>query len=238
VTAIVNVGYCPDRWRRTMALADRRCSVSAVLGLHPQHANEWTPRTCDELAAAISRARAVAIGEIGLDYYRCGADPATQRRAFEAQLDLARALDRPIIVHQRAAEEDMVRILSRFELLPPLVLHSFEGTDRLADFARSRGFFVGVGGLATRSKSDALRRVLATIPSELLVLETDSPYLVPRGVSQRRNVPANLPMIAERVCSLWGLSPDQLATRTTRTAERIFGLGADEGSGDNPETVK
>ena len=228
VSTIVNVGYCPARWRTTTALADRHRSIAPALGVHPYHADEFTPRVCKELANAISNVRAVAVGEIGLDYFRNGPDEAIQRRAFEAQLDLARTLDRPIIVHQRAAEDDLMQILTRFDPLPPLVLHSFEGTQRLAALANDRRFFVGVGGLATRPSSEALRRILATVPSDTVVLETDSPYLTPTGIPGRRNDPRSLPTIAETLGPLWGLSTHEFAMRTTRTAARLFGVGGAE----------
>jgi len=224
VRAIVNVGYRPARWATTIALAKRHRSVAIALGLHPHHADELTADTCERLGHELVRSDAVALGEIGLDYFRDGPDRAVQRAAFEAQLALGRRLGRPIIVHQRAAEDDLIDVLRRCDDLPAVILHSFEGSLGLARFARDRGYLIGVGGLATRGGSASLRQVLATIPVDSILLETDSPYLTPAGVKDRRNTPANLPAIAERLAPLWGVAPEQLAAQTSATAERVFQL--------------
>jgi TatD DNase family protein len=102
-------------------------------------------------------------------------------------------------------------------------LHSFEGTDRLAAVANDRGCFVGVGGLATRAGSERLRQTLSTIPVERIVLETDAPYLTPAGIKPRRNTPANIPLIAERLASIWTMDHAAFAATTTRNAELFFG---------------
>ena len=224
VARIVNIGYRPARWRTTIALAERHPFVAMALGVHPHHADEFTADTADHLAATVVRCGAVAIGEIGLDYFRDGPDATIQRRAFAAQLELAQWLDRPIVVHQRAAEADLIEVLTNFSDLPPLVLHSFDGSRRLARLAAERGYVVGVGGLATRAASAELRDVLASVPVEAIVLETDSPYLTPAGAQDRRNTPANVPLIAARLASVWGLTPAELACRTSETAKRVFNL--------------
>lgn len=224
VGAMINVGYRPGWWERSIALAGRYLEVSVMLGVHPQHADEYADGGEQALATALRRSGAVAVGEVGLDYHRGGPDPATQRWTFAAQLELAEALGLPVVIHQRAAEDDLVRELTARADLPRLVLHSFEGTERLARFALERGAVLGIGGLATRTGSSALRTVLAGVPATSIVLETDAPYLTPAGARGRRNVPANVPRIAARLAPLWGLSGEELAATTTDTAVRLFGL--------------
>jgi len=226
VTRIVNIGYRPARWTSTIALAHRHPQVAVAIGLHPHHADEFDAGTVDRIRDTIASARAVALGEIGLDYFRDGPPPAVQRAAFETQLDLAVRLDIPIVIHQRAAEPDLIAVLAGFPKLPRLVLHSFDGSQRLADLGIERGWIFGVGGLATRASADALRTVLATVPLARLVLETDAPYLVPAGIKERRNVSANLAYLASRLAPLWGVTGDALATATSATAASLFGLGA------------
>ncbi len=226
VTRIVNIGYRPARWTSTVALAHRHPQIAVAIGLHPHHADEFDAGTVDRVRDTIASARAVALGEIGLDYVRDGPPPAVQRAAFEAQLDLAVRLDIPIVIHQRAAEPDLIAVLAGFPRLPRLVLHSFDGSQRLADLGLERGWVFGVGGLATRASADALRTVLATIPLTRLVLETDAPYLVPAGIKDRRNVPANLPQVASRLAPVWGVTAGELAAATTDTAVSFFGLSA------------
>ncbi|MDQ3780240.1 MAG: TatD family hydrolase [Chloroflexota bacterium] len=231
VRQIINVGYQPDRWRTTIALRERDPIFAIMLGIHPQHAQEANPGTLQELRNLLITEQAVALGEIGLDYSRSPVDIERQESTLVAQLELARSLNLPIVIHQRAAETDLITVLDRFLQLPPLVLHSFDGTSQLADYAIKRNFLVGIGGLATRQKSAALREVLSRLPPDRLLLETDSPYLAPAGSAQRRNEPMQIPAIAAALSPLWCLSPEELGATTTRTAIATFGLplvGGDE----------
>ena len=224
VDRIVNVGYCPQRWETSLRLAADQPGISVMLGVHPQHADHFSRSTSDELSAVIARAGAVAVGEIGYDFHRGGPERSTQRRAFEAQIDVARGLGLPIVVHQRAAEEDVVATLSKYRDIPGVVLHSFEGSSRLARFALDRGYALGVGGLATRTGSAALRALLAQVPVDSIVLETDSPYLLPNGIKVRGNEPCHLAAVAERLVPLYTLSGPELVSVTSATAALTFRL--------------
>lgn len=223
VHRIFNVGYNPDRWKTTLALANDHPTVSPVLGLHPQQADAFTDALLEELASALLDGGARAVGEIGLDFSRNRPAPSLQRRAFVAQLDLAGRLGLPIVIHQRAAEDEVIDVLRDAPDLPAVVLHSFDGTARLARFALDRGYHVGVGGLSTRHSAAPLREVLRSLPTERLVLETDAPYLLPPGLKSRRNEPANVALIAERVAPLWHLTAQELALATTANVLRVFG---------------
>lgn len=224
VRRVVNIGYRPARWDSTARLADGRTGVSIALGLHPQHADEFDDRTIGLLDERIRATGAVAVGEIGLDYFRSGPAPATQRRAFEAQLALAGRLGLPVVIHQRAAEVDCVAMLAELPAGRSVVLHSFDGTDRLAGLAHERGWLLGVGGLMTRAGNVALREIIKAFPLDRLVLETDAPYLTPTGVKARRNEPANLPSVAARLAELHRCTLEEIARVTTATAERTFAL--------------
>lgn len=224
VRRILNVGYRPDGWEASIALARRHLEISVMLGVHPQHANVYDAGVEEALANALGRGQAVAVGETRLDFFRGGPDAGVQRRAFRAQLALGRRLDLPVVIHQRAGEEDLIDVLAEMVDLPRLVLHSFEGSRRLARFALDRGAVLGIGGLATRGSAGELRSVLATVPASSVVLETDAPYLVPAGARGRRNEPANLPKIAARLAPLWGLSPEELASVSSGTAAAVFRL--------------
>lgn len=222
VRRILNVGYSPARWETTIALATAHPHVEVVLGVHPQCADQWSVATLEQLESTARLSSPVAIGEIGLDFYRDGPPARFQRDAFTAQLDLARRLNLPIVIHQRAAESDLIDVLARYPDLPDVILHSFEGTARLAAAARERRFLVGVGGLAIRASSDPLHRVLAGIPLESILLETDAPYLAPPRSPSRRNAPSNIPLIAHHLAPLWNVTTEHLAAQTTATAERVF----------------
>jgi TatD DNase family protein len=226
VGRIMNVGYRPSRWTTTRALAERHAGIFPILGLHPHHADEYDDSVGERLLSAITDSGAVAIGEIGLDYFRDGPDPPVQRRAFVAQLEIARRLKLPIVIHQRAAEAALIEVLSTFPDLPTLVLHSFDASTRLATFASERGYFVGVGGLATKNSSSTLRSVLKDIPLTHVLLETDSPYLSPPREKEHRNTPSNLPEIARRLASIWDTTGDDLARASTTAAETAFKIGS------------
>ncbi|MDQ3411610.1 MAG: TatD family hydrolase [Chloroflexota bacterium] len=223
VRRVINVGYRPDRWRSTIALSHRYPLAAHMLGLHPQHADEWSARTESDLMLLLQTTSPVAIGEIGLDYFRAGPSPELQAVAFNRQLTLAVELGLPAVIHQRAAEEDLISVLTKASQGSQVLLHSYEGTNRLANLVNDRGFYVGVGGLATRAGSEALRQVLRRISLDRVVLETDSPYLSPAGSAVRRNTPATIPLIAGRLAPIWDVDQAAFAAATTSNAERLFG---------------
>ncbi len=229
VRTIINVGFRPSRWQSTIALTDTYPLARHMLGLHPQHADEWSPGVRHQLETLLKTTAPVALGEIGFDYFRDGPSSTAQQAAFLDQVDIASEFGLPIVIHQRAAEDDLIEALIRVGEASQVLLHSFEGTNRLAKLANDRGFYVGVGGLATRASSVELRQTLGSIPLSRVVLETDAPYLVPAGVKDRRNIPANVPLIVERLAPVWDVDPATLASATTANAERFFGLRLADG---------
>ncbi|MGH2560971.1 MAG: TatD family hydrolase [Thermomicrobiales bacterium] len=226
VNHVINIGYSPARWATSMRLAARHPMVSYTLGVHPNHANEWNAATSAELESLLDTTRAVAVGEIGIDLYRDGVPLAVQRKVFDAQLRLAAQQGLPVVIHQRAAEAEVIDVLSRMSPSLMCVFHSFEGSARLAQFGQDRGYFFGIGGLMTRQGSAALRDVLSRIKCDRLLLETDSPYLIPAGVKNRRNEPANIPLIAEKLADLRSISISEVQRITTINAHQVFGLPA------------
>jgi TatD DNase family protein len=223
VRRIVNIGYRPGRWRTTLALADRFPDVAYTLGLHPHHAEEWSDLVESELIELLRSRRPVAVGEIGLDYFRNFNPPDVQQVVFMRQLEIAGELQLPVVIHQRYAETDLLGVLNSTPRNLVCVLHSFEGTAELADFAIGRGYYFGVGGLMTRPASVEVREVLKGVPLNRMLLETDSPYLVPAGIKIRRNEPSNLPVIAERLAKLLEMPVEMVAAATSENAERAFG---------------
>jgi TatD DNase family protein len=226
VRQIVNIGYRPERWASTVALTERYTSIVPTFGIHPQHAEECTPDTLRQLREMLLHHHGRAVGEIGLDFYRDGPPPEVQRAAFAAQLDLAADLDLPVVIHQRAAERECLAMLRETPPALTVVLHSFDATDEMASVARERGWILGVGGLMTKQASEPIREILKDFPLDQLVLETDSPYLTPRGIKARRNEPANVAVIARRLAELRQIDMEEVARTTTQTACRIFKLDA------------
>lgn len=223
VDRIINIGYRPARWRSTLDLADRYPCISYTLGLHPHHVDEWSDAVERELLELLEQRRPVAVGEIGLDYFRNFNPANLQRAVFARQLTIAAEFRLPVVIHQRQAEQDLMHDLAGSAPDLVCVLHSFDGTAELAQLAIDRGWYVGVGGLMTRSGSEELRDVLKGAPLDRIVVETDAPYLVPAGVKNRRNEPANVAIVVERLAALHGMSVVEVARATYENANCVFG---------------
>lgn len=224
VSRWILIGYDPARWKRSISLADTHVGMLHTLGVHPSSAHQWNDDIATELRTLANDSGAVGIGEAGLDFYRDNAPYEVQARAFTSQLTIAAELHLPLIIHMREAETEMLSILRSASVLPTLVFHSFDGTARLMDYVLESDSYVGVGGLATRQKSEHLREQLRRVPVERILLETDSPYLVPARQKDRRNQPAQIATIAMMMAEHLGMSPEDLAMQTTANAERVFGL--------------
>jgi TatD DNase family protein len=222
VVGWINIGFHPGRWPTTVHLSHSTTGMWHALGVHPQHASEWAAETRDALKSLVASSGAVAIGEIGLDYARGTRARDTQRRAFAQQLELSLALGLPVIIHQRSAEHDLVDMLAGFPRNHPVLLHSFEGEERLTALAIERKYVVGVGGLATRPRNEALRDRLRSLPLDQTVVESDAPYLVPHGVTGKRNTPAHVTEAARLLARVHSVTIQQVAAATTATATRFF----------------
>lgn len=223
VCAWILIGYAPERWDAAAAMSRGIPGMAHSLGVHPSHAQEWSPEIGDRLRRELVSTGAVAVGEFGLDFYRDNAPYDVQREVVIGQLDIACELELPAIFHMRDAEEEMIEILGGRETLPRMVFHSFDGTERLTRFVLDHDAYVGVGGLATRQKSDALREQLRSIPLSRIVLETDSPYLVPARQNDRRNVPSHVRTVAAFLADFLDVPLDEIAATTTANAENLFG---------------
>jgi TatD DNase family protein len=231
VSRFVNIGYEPESWKRSILLAEANSDISFALGMHPNSADLWNSETSEQLKGLLSTNRPVAIGEIGLDFFREHADHDAQRTAFRDQLALAAEFDLPIVIHMRGdVESEIIGQLNDWPTVR-VVLHSFDGTARLRDIVLDRGGYLGVGGLMTRQGSSQLRELLREVPLTSILLETDAPYLVPKGVKERRNSPSSIPVIAAFLAELLGVSTTDVARQTTENALRIFSLAATVPSG-------
>lgn len=202
----------------------------ATAGVHPHHASELDEHGTDALLRLLEHDAVVAVGECGLDYFRNFSPPSDQLSAFEAQLELAAAVRKPVFLHQRDAHEAMLRLLRRYrDRLTGGVAHCFTGDGEQLAAYLDLDLYVGVTGwICDERRGGLLRQAVPLLPPDRLLLETDAPYLLPRDLSPppkgRRNEPKFLPHIAGRVASLMGLSFDEIANATTANAERLFSL--------------
>lgn len=223
--ALIVVGYDLPSSRQAVDLAARESDVYACVAIHPHHAADLTPVALAELEALASRPKVVGIGEIGLDFFRDFAPRDAQEAAFRAQLRLADALRLPVAIHDREAHPETMRILAEDAArLPAVVLHCFSGGEAMAAEAWSRGYFIGVGGPVTYAGAGALREILAGAPRDRILLETDAPYLPPTPHRGKRNEPAYLRLVVERLATLWDAAPDSVAEAVARNISRAFGI--------------
>jgi TatD DNase family protein len=195
--------------------------VVAIVGRHPHEAGGFGDGDLATIERAAADPEARAIGETGLDYYRDLAPRPDQRRAFEAQLDLAARVELPVVIHTRAAEEDTFAVLREHAERLTVILHCFSAPSRLEECAE-RGYLCSFAGNVTYPKATELQAAAREVPDELLLVETDSPYLSPQAVRSKPNEPANVVRTAEFVAELRGVDYDELEAVVERNAARVF----------------
>ncbi len=234
VTRMVAPGLDVPTSRAAIALAERYAGVYAAVGVHP---NDIGPEPAPlegvlaDIRAMATHPKVVAIGEIGLDYYRERTPRALQHLWLEAQLALAAELGLPVIIHNREATADVLALLGAWvgSGLPAVlasragVLHSFSAAWEDAQMALEWGFYLGFSGPVTFKKADEMRRVAALAPVERILVETDAPFLAPHPHRGQRNEPAYVRYVAEQVAQVRGVSFEQIAGQTTRNAGVLFG---------------
>ena len=222
VAAILNVGGDLASSRAAVALAERTDFIYAAVGVHPHDARTVAPSVLDELRALSRHPKVVAIGEIGLDYYRDLSPRPVQRRAFADQLALAAELGLPVVVHSREALDDVLAALQGWKGTG--VLHSYSGGPERLEEVLELGFSIGISGPVTFPKAEPLRAVAAAVPLERLLVETDCPYLTPVPYRGRRNEPAHVRYVAQAVARARRMEAEPLARAAADNARRLFGM--------------
>jgi TatD DNase family protein len=210
-----------------VSLAGRHSQLLATVGIHPNNIMEARSTAWDEVLALIERERVVGVGETGLDRHWDNTPFAVQEEYFVRHLELARQHRRPVVIHCREAESDMLRVLrTEFDRHGPIhgVMHSFVGDAAMADACRAMGLHLSFAGMLTYKNAAALREAAAQQPLDRLLVETDSPYLSPVPLRGKRNEPAHVVHTAACLAGLLGISLDVLAERTTINARSLFGL--------------
>lgn len=212
-------------WPALRDVCAAHAGLHAAYGLHPMYLSAHRAEHLDALPGWIERERPVAVGECGLDFFVEGLDPDTQRRYFVRQLEIARDFGLPVILHARRAVDEVIATLRRIGGLRGVV-HSFSGSAEQARQLWAIGFHLGIGGPVTYERAQRLRRMVASMPIEQLLLETDSPDQPDAGWRGRRNEPARLREVLRVVAELRGEPEEQVAEATTANAARLFALPA------------
>ena len=222
VERVVVIGESPESADRALALARSEPRLSSTAGLHPHDAAVWSPDTERALRDRLRHEPVVAVGETGLDYHYDHSPRASQQVAFEAQLSLAAETGKPAVIHAREADEDVASIL-RSHPGVPCILHSFSSGPSLLRAGLVLRHYVSFSGMVT-FKSWRLNRAILETPLDRLLIETDGPYLAPVPHRGKRNEPAFVRLVAERIAELRGLSVEEVIAATGENAARVFRL--------------
>ena len=228
VTRLLVPATAAAGWPKLRQVCADAPGLYPAYGLHPVFLAEHRPQHLDALGEWIERERPKAIGECGLDHFVDGLDPQAQAFYFEGQLRLAGDTGLPLVVHARRAVDATIAAIRRIGTGSGLrgVVHSFSGSPEQAQRLWDLGFLVGLGGPVTWERALRLRRLVATMPLQFLLLETDAPDQPDAGIPGQRNEPARLTRVLETVAQLRGQDPAEIAAATTANAERLFGLSA------------
>ena len=228
--------------KEAVRLAESNPSVYAAVGFHPTDLQEFTEQTFDEVKKLASHSKVVAVGEIGIDYYWVKENDkrAFQREALKKQLAFAKEINKPVIIHMREendtwfgeASQDLLEILSEWQgnLHSPLaenpgVLHSFNGNFETAQKALALNFYIGVTGPVTYKNAEEKREIIRHLPLDKILIETDAPFLSPVPFRGKRNEPAFVHHIADKIAEIHSKSPAEIAAITTANAARLFAWG-------------
>lgn len=232
VTRIIIPAVDIESAHQALDLSQQYEGIYAAVGVHPNSTANFSDDTLAEIETLSHREKVIAIGEIGLDYHWDKSPKAKQRSSFEAQLDLAKKRELPVIIHNREASEDVMDVLEQWvKDLPdnlkerPGVLHSFSAPAEIAERALAIRFYLGFTGPVTFKNAENLRRIARTVPIDRILVETDAPFLTPhphRG--KRPNKPEYIPFIADRLAALHHITLEEMAQHTTENAVRLFKL--------------
>ena len=221
IVGMVTIGTNLNSCRAAVALAQQYHDVFAAVAIHPHEAQQATDDAMAELEALAVHDRVVAIGETGLDFVREQAPREAQYEAFRRHIRLSRVSGLPLIIHCREAYAEVLETLAE-EKTGVVIMHAFSGSAEVARTCAARGYMVALGGPVTYRNARNLSDVARTVPREVLLVETDSPVLPPEPYRGKRNEPAHLRVVVERIAALRGENAETLATTTTENAMRAY----------------
>ncbi len=224
VTTLITVGTDLASSAESVSIATAFAPVWAVVGIHPHNAIEATEAVLQRLSSLAGHPRVVGIGETGLDYFRDHSPRVRQEEAFREQIRLAKDHDKALVIHCRDAHVDVVRVLEDERPPARTIFHCFSGDNELVKRCTENGWYMSFAGNVTFRNAPELREAAAEAPIELLLTETDSPYLSPHPHRGTPNEPARVPLIAEELADLHGLSSWEMGRLTTENAHRAFAM--------------
>ena len=224
VGTIINVGASWKSVTSVIELAEKYQFVYAALGLHPDEVGDLNEERFAFLKEQCRKEKVVAIGEIGLDYYWDNESHDIQKKWFVRQLELARELDLPVIIHSRDAAEDTLEIMKEHAQGLRGVIHCFSYSKELAEEYVKMGFHIGIGGVVTFKNGKKLKEVAEVVPLERILLETDCPYLAPEPYRGKRNSSLYIPHIAQAIADIKGITYEEVVAQTEQNGKLLFGI--------------
>lgn len=223
VTGMMNIGCDLPSSERSIALAERFDWIWAAVGSHPDDADHVDEARIERYRQLCQNPRVKAVGEIGLDYHYEDVPREVQKRAFRMQLQLAREVKLPVVVHEREAHADALEILDEFPDCTG-VFHCYSGSAEMAKELVRRGWYVGFTGVVTFKNARRAVESVEVLPLERILIETDCPYMAPEPYRGRRNDPSYVPLVAARIAQIKGLTPEEVGMATRENAARLFRL--------------
>lgn len=231
VGVIVNVGSDIRSSKESITLAHQYDYIYAAIGVHPDEVDTMKEADMEELSHMAREDKVVAIGEIGLDYFRKegNAYKSVQKEWFCRQLDMAKEIEKPVIIHSRDAAEDTIQILRDFrkenpQIENPGVIHCYSYSPELAKEYVAMGFYIGIGGVVTFKNAKKLVETVAQVPLERILVETDSPYLCPEPNRGKRNDSSQIRYVMDRIADIRGIAPEEVEKQTEMNARKMYRL--------------
>jgi len=225
VRQVVTVGIDVASSLNAISLAKTYAPVFAAAGIHPHNADAADTQDLKRIESISAGEKVIAVGEIGLDFYRNLSSKSKQKECFRRQLDIAVRYQLPAVIHVRESYEEVLEVLSYFNKSSLTgVIHCFSGTIDLAQAFIKMGFFISISGTVTFAKSSHLHEVVAGIPLDKMLLETDSPFLSPVPYRGKRNEPSRVVHTAQKIADIRGISLEQIGIKTSDNTRQLFGL--------------
>ena len=222
VSNILVIGFDMETSLGAVELAEKHTHIYATVGMHPHDAKDLTPDVLKTFRELAEHPKVIALGEMGLDYYRNLSPRPVQKEAFKQQLDLAEELQMPIVIHNRDAYMDILPILEARQGRVRGVLHCFTGDVELMQRSLAIGFHIGIGGIVTYPSAKDIRAVAREVPEDRLLIETDCPWLAPQFRRGKRNEPAYVRAVAEKIAELRDTSIEAIGKITTENFKNVF----------------
>lgn len=228
VSRIINASFDLESSRRSVALAREYSYIYALVGVHPHDAGNVPGDYLEQISRLAQEPGVVALGEMGLDYYRNLSPREEQKKVFRQQLALARELNVPVVIHDRDAHGDVLDILRGDGVSSRGgILHCFSGSWEMARDCMSLGLYISIAGPVTYPNAPKLKEIAARLPLDRLLVETDCPYLAPQGYRGKRNEPSYVRLVVEEIARLRGIRPEQVAQAAYQNAIKVFNLRSD-----------